>query len=401
MTRRSSLIRPSLKRYKKYFLMLMGFLLVTAYPVYLLSSDLSAHFIIEHQYSPNFEVNVDYDLYFKVYENINNDVNFTKKVVEKIDNAQKEIYVAIYSFNIEAIRDALVKASERGVKVIVYYHYSKSYKMDEFLGDAKDKLEVRYVARFQNDENYYNMHHKFMIVDPDLETRTLLTGPWNWSHYQEDLDPNILIETHDKEIIDSYMEETGRISRGFSGYFKFRDLTYLPWDKLINYPNGDFIEIWWSPGRNANSIEGRVIALIKEANNKIDISMTQFDSYQIAKWLIRQSKAGVKIRMIVNANTIEDEQSIVPWFKEKIKESNLNIEVFEGGTFPTEEKPRYSIFHHHNMIIDDKITFTSTANWTFGGFFANDENSMVISSKEITKDFQNIFDNYLNYLNNR
>ncbi len=401
MTKRSSLIRPSLKRYKKHFFMLVGFLLVTAYPVYLLSSDLSAHFIIEHQYSPNFEVNVDYDLDLNVYENINNQISFTEKVLDSINNAQEEIYIAMYSFNIEEIRDALVKAEERGVKVVLYYHNSKSLKMDEFLGDVKDKLDVRYVAKIEGGESYYNLHHKFMIVDPNLETRILLTGPWNWSHFQEDLDPNIIIETHDKEIISSYMQEIGRIDRGYSGYFKFRDLTYLPWDKLINYPNGESVEIWWSPGRNANSIEGRVIALIKEAKNKIDVSMTQFDSYQIATWLIRRAKDGVKVRMIVSANTVEDEQSIVPWFKNKIKELNLNIEVYEGGTLATEENPEYSIFHHHNMIIDDKVTFTSTANWTFGGFFANDENSMVITSEKITKDFQNIFDNYLNYLNNK
>lgn len=376
--------------------MLMAFLLGTAYPGYLLSEDLSAHFVIERQYSSNFEVEADYDLKMDVYENITNDISFSQKVVDLIENAQDEIYVAMYSFNIEAIRDALIKAEDRGVKVKVYYHYAKKDQMDEF----KEDMDVDYVAKFETSENYYNMHHKFIIVDPELESGTLLTGPWNWSHFQEDLDPNILIETHDKEIISSYMSEIGRISRGFSGYFKFRDLTYLPWDKKITYPNGDFVEIWWSPGRNENSIEGRVINLIKEAEEKIDISMTQFDSYQVAKWLIRRAKEGVEVRMIVNAYTVDDEESIVPWFNNKIDELGLDIEVYEGGTLPTEEVPEYSIFHHHNMIIDDEITFTSTANWTFGGFFVNDENSMVISSKKVTEDFQNIFDNYLNFINN-
>lgn len=278
----------------------------------------------------------------------------------------------------------------------IFYQYNRSDSLDEFLGNAKDIIDVKYVAKYENEEDYYNMHHKFMVVDPGLPTQTLLTGPWNWSHFQEDLDPNILIETHDPEIIKSYMNEINRINRGFSGYFKFRDLTYVPWEKKISYPNGDEVEIWLSPGRDMNSIEGRIINLIKEAENTIDISATQFDSYKVATWLIRKAREGVKIRLIVCTNKFNEVQSIMPWFKEKIEELNIeNIEIYLGGTPPTEEKPEYSIFHHHNMVIDSKTSFTSTANWTFGGFFLNDENSMVISSEDVAEKFNKIFNNYL------
>lgn len=399
MQRNISLVRPSLKKYKKIILGISAFLLFTAYPGYLLSKDVSASFVIERTYSAAEEVEVDYDMDFKVYENIQNDPDqesFTEIVIKNIKNAQKEIYIAMYSFNIEEIRDELIEARKKGVNVVIYYHYGKSDDFDEFIGDAKGLLDVRYIAKYEKEEDYYNMHHKFMVIDPGLPTQVLLTGPWNWSHFQQDLDPNILIETHDEEIIKSYMNEVYRISRGFSGYFKFRDLTYVPWEKKITYPGGEFVEIWWSPGRNENSIEGRVINLIKEAEANIDISMTQFDSYNIGKWLIRKAKQGVEVKMIVCTNKVNDEESLVPWLRDKIIELNIeNIEIYQGGVPPTEENDEYSIFHHHNMVIDDKTVFTSTANWTFGGFFKNDENSMVIYSKKVAKDFKQIFNNYL------
>ncbi len=51
------------------------------------------------------------------------------------------------------------------------------------------------------------------------------------------------------------------------------------------------------------------------------------------------------------------------------------------------------------MIIDDEVVLTGTANWTAGGFFRNDENTLVIHSSNTARIFSSIFDKYLMYLN--
>jgi len=403
MQRSISLVRPSLKKYRNIILGISAFLLLTAYPGYLLSKDVSAFFVIERLYRAGEEVEVDYDVDFEIYENIVNKghVSFTDLILEKINNSEDEIYIAMYSFNIEKVRDALVDATNRGVEVIIYYPYDKSDALDEFLGDTKSKLDIRYVGKYEAEEDYYHMHHKFLIVDPLTENKALMTGPWNWSHYQEDLDPNILIETHDFEIIDAYLNEVSRINRGLSGYNKFRDFAYVPWEKQITYPNGDFVEVWWSPGRKYNSIESRAIKLIEDANQSIDISMTIFDSYRISRRLIDKAKDGVNIRLIVDINKKYEDNSNVKWLENKIEENNLeeNFKIYDGGTLPTEEEPEYSIFHHHNLIVDDEFVFTSTANWTHGGFFLNDENTLIIKNNKTANRFTEIFENYLKYIN--
>jgi len=402
MTRHFTFVRPNLFKYRKVIFIIFAILFVTAYPLFRISEYLSAYFLIDMKYRAGDEVVVDYKPQIKVYDNYFDDhkVNFTEIMVRHINEAQNQIYASIYSFNLGDIRDALAKASDRGVDVTIIYNANRSLKFEAFLGNKKKKFTVFYAGVENEPEDHYSMHHKYMIVDPGLPSEILLTGPWNWSHFQEDLDPNILLEIKDPEIIESYVEETKRILRGNYGYKKFRDLNYIPWDKKITYSNDEVTEIWISPGRKKNSIESRIIDLIDEANQTIDVGITIFNSDIIARKLIGKAKEGVEVRIVIDVQSNENDESIIPWVKEKISKENLNnITIYEGGTRATEENPDYSIFHYHNLIIDNEIVLTSTANWTYGGFFLNDENTLIFYSENVAEQFTELFEKYLDYLN--
>jgi phosphatidylserine/phosphatidylglycerophosphate/cardiolipin synthase-like enzyme len=400
MRRSSKLVRESLNKYKKWVLLIFVLLLIFAYPAYLLSQKISSYFVVEINYRPGEEVNVDYDLDISIYDNFFDTEHgkFSDITIRHIDNAKHEIYIAMYSFNIAEIRDALESATDRGVSVKILYNHYRIGKLHEFLEDKIEKFDITYLAQNKGENDQYHMHHKFMIIDPGYPDEILLTGPWNWSYFQEDLDPNILMEIRDKEIISSYLSEFNRLQQRVFGYRKFSDLTYIPWDKKIIYPNGDVVEIWWSPGRNQNSIERRIIDIISQAEESIDIGVTIFDSQNIAIKVLDKAKEGVEIRITVNASTIDCEDSMIPWIQTKIDEREIdNISIFSGGTLPTEEMPEYSIFHHNNLIVDNKIVLTGTANWTFGGFFLNDENTLVYFSPKVAEKFAQIYDDYLQY----
>jgi phosphatidylserine/phosphatidylglycerophosphate/cardiolipin synthase-like enzyme len=402
MKKSSSWIRPEFKKNKKLIYLILFVSLALAYPLHLASSKIATFFLINDEYRAAEVINVSNGgIDLQIYSNIgSNDYgySFTDKILKTIDSAQNEIQIAMYSFNITEIRDALVKAANRGVKVDIYLEYAKSDDYEIFFQPYKSALSLHYVAKYENEDEYYRMHHKFMLVDPGTERQVLVTGPWNWSYYQEDLDPNLIVITSDAEIIKSFSEEITRINRGFSGYNKFRDLVYMPWDKKIIYPNGESLEVWFSPGRDSNSIESRVLYDIRHAENKIDIAMTIFDSNRIAQALLNKAKDGTEIRIIVNKKTINEEENAIPWLREKIKANNLkNITIFEGGSLGNDTEA-YSIFHHHTMIVDGEKSMISTANWTYGGFFINDENTFFINSKGVAEDLQKIFNDYLKYL---
>jgi phosphatidylserine/phosphatidylglycerophosphate/cardiolipin synthase-like enzyme len=94
------------------------------------------------------------------------------KLVQRIDSAQKSIYVAIYSFTLDSVADALIRAKQRGVEVKVVFDYDQSN--NTYSDDEKLQLAGIAIAR-RNGSGY--MHNKFMVID---ET-TIATGSFNYS----------------------------------------------------------------------------------------------------------------------------------------------------------------------------------------------------------------------------
>jgi phosphatidylserine/phosphatidylglycerophosphate/cardiolipin synthase-like enzyme len=144
-------------------------------------------------------------------------------------------------------------------------------------------------------------------------------------------------------------------------------------------------------------MQDRIIELIEAAEQSIDIGMTILDSKEISNTLIKQAKNGVKVRVIVDRLTADLENSSYQYLLEKINSNQLS-EEFElklGGKANVTDAGEYSIFHHHNMIIDQKTVLTGTANWTFNGFFVSDENFLIIENTALAKKFTSFFESNL------
>ncbi len=398
MKKRSTWIRPDFLKFKKIAFIVVFICLIAAYPLYIASKWVSQFFVIEIEYRPGIELFVDGEIDFELYDNLDDLDSFNGIVIDEINNSKEEIYIAMYSFNMTEVKDALVQAEERGVEVTIIANASRRTEFDEFFRDAKAQFEIIYLPMFKEPDDNYSMHHKFMAVDPQEEDSILLTGSWNWSYLQEDLDPNLLMKIGNKEIIETYMDEIERLKRGNSGYGKFRDLLYIPWANVVEYSSGEKIEIWFSPGRRENSMETRIVDLVESSEETIDIGLTIFDSHTVAKRLLDKAKEGVRVRVIVNAASLAGDDSIIPWLRTKVEEYELEtMEIYEGGTLPTAEIPEYSIFHHNYLIIDNRVVLTGTANWTYGGFFFNDENTLIFYSEDIAQQFTDKFTKYLEH----
>lgn len=89
--------------------------------------------------------------------------NALEVVISFILAAQKEIFVAAYSFTNKEIAFALVEAKQRGIDVrVVVDHLQNSDDQGGY--KAIDYLSSQGVPVFRN-ENYAAMHHKFMVSD--------------------------------------------------------------------------------------------------------------------------------------------------------------------------------------------------------------------------------------------
>ncbi len=95
------------------------------------------------------------------------------KLVRKIDSAQSSIYIAIYSFTLDSISDAVIRAKKRGLDVKVIYDsgQSKNNASDD------ERLSNEGIAiAYRNGSGY--MHNKFTIIDLNV----VATGSFNYSN---------------------------------------------------------------------------------------------------------------------------------------------------------------------------------------------------------------------------
>ncbi len=92
--------------------------------------------------------------------------------ISALDSAKERILVAMYSFTNEDLRDALIRAHERGIVVRVVVEKQQAsgqYSQHEELAAAG------ILVRIDSNPNY--MHHKFAVIDSDL----VINGSMNWS----------------------------------------------------------------------------------------------------------------------------------------------------------------------------------------------------------------------------
>lgn len=89
--------------------------------------------------------------------------NALEVVISFIKSAQKELFVAAYSFTSKEIALALVEAKQRGVDVRVVVDHEQN-NSDQGGYKAVDYLSSQSVPVFRN-QNYAAMHHKFMVSD--------------------------------------------------------------------------------------------------------------------------------------------------------------------------------------------------------------------------------------------
>jgi phosphatidylserine/phosphatidylglycerophosphate/cardiolipin synthase-like enzyme len=348
----------------------------------------------QEEFTPAFTVNSSDPLDLEIYDNFlagNTPKYFQKLVIDRIDHAQKEIIIAMYSFSLPDIKQALINARNRGVKVTLLYTADNKEAFDAFWkGTAAELIPPQFIGGNIASKNY-SMHHKFMLVDPGTDQGVLLTGTWNWTGYQEDLDPNLLLETRNREIIESFSREADRLQNGNNGRYKFSLEDFRPWSELINFSDAR-VQIWFSPGRERFSAQDRIVSLINNAEKSIDIANTLIDSRSIVDSIRKKADAGVPVRIIADGlNNNSEDTSYDDLKRYQDVQSRPNLQLVSGGQENFNQSGQFSIFHHHFMVIDGKTVMLGSANWTYGGFLLNDENFLVIENNRVAQQFTENF----------
>jgi len=139
------------------------------------------------------------------------------------------------------------------------------------------------------------------------------------------------------------------------------------------------IKVLFSPQDNCAQ---EIVSEIDKAKDYVYVAMYFFTSRPIAQALIKAKDRGVDVKVC-----LDKEQPHYEYTKCKFLENQgINIKLISGS----------GIMHNKFCIVDDYITITGSYNWTASADLKNDENLLIIESKEITGIYKKQFNKFWN-----
>jgi len=316
----------------------------------------------------------------------NGNVDLQTKLMERISHASKSIDIALYSFDdfnssLEAVADrvadSLIAAKNRGVAVRVVFDDRETTSPLAKLINAGISVQKRNLA-----ENNGIMHNKFFIFDGRDTTSAaddwIMSGSWNVTDIGTFLDAQDVVFIQDQSLARIYTLEFEEMF-GSSGDTADPNLARFGSAKLDNTPhftiiNGTKIEVYFSPSDQTTS---RIIQTLSAANSNIFFSLFDFTRDDIREQIIAGKNAGIVVKGIIDQEPGE-----------------LGSMQFAGiDVLQAEHSVVTGLLHHKYCIIDpfndasDALVVTGSHNWSTSAEVDNDENTLIIHSGSIARQY--------------
>ncbi len=152
---------------------------------------------------------------------------------------------------------------------------------------------------------------------------------------------------------------------------------FFPPEEVVS---GQPVEVYFT--RLDNPFEA-VMHLIRSARSSIHVAVFEIDNMKMAMALVDAKERGVDVRVVT------DERNA--------RERAVRYLMKKG--IPVVLDYRKNFMHDKFAIIDGKYVITGSTNWTDNGFFFNDNNVVIIHSRNIAssyeREFEEMFEEHL------
>jgi phosphatidylserine/phosphatidylglycerophosphate/cardiolipin synthase-like enzyme len=277
-------------------------------------------------------------------------------LVEAIDAARLSVDVAAYSISLYSIRDALIHAHQRGVRVRMVM---ESDNMD---GSAPQALKDAGIP-ILGDRREGLMHDKFIVID----NSEVWGGSMNFTVSGAYADNNNLVRIRSVKIAEDYTKE-------FEEMFiddKFGE------DIVKQTPNprvtidGTPIDVYFSPD---DGVAASLIDLLDAAQSSIYFMAFSFTSDDIGDAIRARFRDGVDVKGVMETDQIK---------------SNIGTEydAFLQAGMNVRPDGNDGQMHHKVILIDSQIVVLGSYNFTNSAETKNDENVLVVYSPEIAAQY--------------
>ena len=277
-------------------------------------------------------------------------------LAQAIDEARLSVDIAAYSMSLRSVRDALLRAQKRGVRVRMVMESDNLYNaVPSDLANAGIPIV--------GDNRPGLMHDKFMVIDRS----EVWTGSMNFTTSGAYEDNNNLIRIRSTKVAEDYTVE-------FEEMFE-RD--FFGPDVIAATPNphvtidGIPLEIYFSPD---DKVARRIVELLRGAQQSIYFMAFSFTANDYGDILLQKAKQGLTI-----AGVMEEQQV-------KSNEGTKFTPLHEAG-LPVYLDGNPGQMHHKVFIIDRKIVIAGSYNFSLSAETQNDENVVIFFDPRIAAQY--------------
>ncbi len=277
-------------------------------------------------------------------------------LAESIISADQSIDLALYSFSLATIADALIQAQSQGIDVRMVM---EADNMDSY--QVKRLLAAGIPIHADNPDGL--MHDKFVVIDE----REVWSGSMNLTITSAQEDANNLVCIESPELAADYTTEFEILYQ--KGLFGEQHIPQTPYPL---FSIGSIaLEVYFPPNDGAS---GRLVELIDGANVSVDFLASNFTSDPLSAALIRAHERGVAVSGLMDAgNAVSDTGS------------DYQLLVESGIPVLLDKDP--GRMHHKVLIIDGNIVAFGSYNFTASAEKRNDENLLIIHDPDLAARF--------------
>ncbi|MCP4141170.1 MAG: DUF1669 domain-containing protein [Chloroflexi bacterium] len=280
-----------------------------------------------------------------------------RRLASAIDEARLSVDLAVYSFSLWSIRDALLDALHRGVQVrIVMESSNRDRDVPQELIDAGITI--------LGDRREGLMHNKFVIIDRS----ELWLGSMNFTIGGGYGDNNNLLRIRSQKLIENYQKEFDEMF--VDDHFGPDTVSDTP--NPVTFVNGTMIETYFSPDDGVADV---IIDLISDADESIYFMAYSFTSDDISEAIQNRGREGVSVAGVMDHSQIASNRE----YGEYAILREAGFDVREGG--------HNGLMHHKVFIIDEQIVITGSYNFSRSAEEKNDENIIVIYNTDIAEEY--------------
>jgi len=277
-------------------------------------------------------------------------------LAEAIDAAKLSVDVAVYSLSLNSVRDALLNAHDRGVRVRMVMESDNLDRSDPqrlieagipILGDRREGL----------------MHNKFVVID----NSEVWTGSTNFTDSGAYADNNNMIRIRSVKLAENFTKE-------FEEMFiddKFGDNTVPETPNPRVTIDGTPIDIYFSPD---DGVQASFVELVENAQESIYFMAFSFTADEIGDAVRARAEDGVTVAGVMDTEQVGSN-------------AGTEFDLFSQAGLDVYRDSNPGQMHHKVMIIDESIVIFGSYNFTNSAETRNDENLLVIYNEDIAAQF--------------